>query len=65
MSNVLYVVRLSIFSVRHDGKTDITYHIKSNEHKIVQMAELIYSKVNSYFYALKANNKTLKLAVKK
>jgi len=45
MCNVVCTVCLSTFSVSHGGKTDITYHMKSNKHKMAQKAALASSKV--------------------
>ncbi|CAI6360864.1 unnamed protein product [Macrosiphum euphorbiae] len=62
--DVQCTVYLSTFSVSHGGKTDITYHMKSNKHKIAQKAALTSGKVNNFFTPLKANDESLKLAAK-
>ncbi|CAI6351384.1 unnamed protein product [Macrosiphum euphorbiae] len=62
--DVQCTVCLSTFSVSHGGKTDITYHMKSNKHKIAQKAALTSGKVNNFFTPLKANDESLKLAAK-
>ncbi|KAE9531248.1 hypothetical protein AGLY_010454 [Aphis glycines] len=62
--DVQCTVCLSTFSVSHGGKSDITYHMKSNKHKMAQKAALTCSKVNNFFTPLKANDESLKLAAK-
>jgi hypothetical protein len=48
--DVQCTVYLSTFSDNHDRKSYITYHLKSNKHKMAQKATLIFNKVNQFFH---------------